>query len=279
MAGLLAGAAASAVQETAASRFALAIVADSRNRPILDVTADDFAVQEGPDTREILSVRPADYPVALVIDGGSSGAEATADFSDIRTAAGHLIERLGVDRAVALSASDPPRIIAALTDDRRTVMDRLSALEPSASVSSQVLGAIALTARTLHGTGTLFASVVVIAQSSNASDRSELETVLGPIVDSGAVVHVVERAGGAGRSGGRGGEDSALRQIATQTRGEYARIYSAASYQAALDHLADRLVSELLIEYLVPVGSKPVDVKIGVKLPGAHVRGLGVAPR
>ena len=31
----------------------------------------------------------------------------------------------------------------------------------------------------------------------------------------------------------------------------------------------------MMIEYLVPVGSKPIDVKVGVRIPGARVRGLG----
>jgi hypothetical protein len=35
----------------------------------------------------------------------------------------------------------------------------------------------------------------------------------------------------------------------------------------------------MMIEYLVPVGSKPSDVKVGVRIVGARVRGLGVAPR
>jgi hypothetical protein len=52
-----------------------------------------------------------------------------------------------------------------------------------------------------------------------------------------------------------------------------------ASYQPAFDRLAARLTTELLLEYIVPIGSKPADVKIGVRLPGARVRGLGVAPR
>ena len=56
-------------------------------------------------------------------------------------------------------------------------------------------------------------------------------------------------------------------------------MYSPASYQPALDRLSERLTSEMMIEYLVPPGSKPVDVKVGVRLAGAKVRGLGVAPR
>ena len=37
--------------------------------------------------------------------------------------------------------------------------------------------------------------------------------------------------------------------------------------------------AEMMIEYLVPVGSKPVDVKVGTRVLGARVRGLGVAPK
>ena len=39
------------------------------------------------------------------------------------------------------------------------------------------------------------------------------------------------------------------------------------------------VTSEMMIEYLVPVGSKPNDVRVGVRVVGAKVRGLGVAPR
>jgi hypothetical protein len=98
-----------------------------------------------------------------------------------------------------------------------------------------------------------------------------------PVVDSGAILHVIANRSIA--SGGGSRARPALRGLVDQTRGEYTTIYSAASYQAALDRLADRLTNELMIEYLVPVGSKPNDVKVGVRLIGARVRGLGVAPK
>jgi hypothetical protein len=64
-----------------------------------------------------------------------------------------------------------------------------------------------------------------------------------------------------------------------QTHGDFTAIYAAASYQPATDRIVTRLTTELLVEYIVPVGSKANDVKIGVRFPGARVRGLGVAPR
>jgi len=39
------------------------------------------------------------------------------------------------------------------------------------------------------------------------------------------------------------------------------------------------MATEIMIEYLVPPQSKASDVKIGVRIPGARVRGFGVAPR
>ena len=45
--------------------------------------------------------------------------------------------------------------------------------------------------------------------------------------------------------------------------------YKAKIDLSVLDRLADRLTSEMMIEYLVPVGSKPKDVKVGVRIVGA----------
>ena len=102
---------------------------------------------------------------------------------------------------------------------------------------------------------------------------------LAAIVDSGAIVHVVvsRPAAGGGAAAVTPRDADMLRSLADQTHGQFTPIYAAASYQVALDHLADRLSSEMLIEYVVPAGAaRTTDVKLGVRLPGAHVRGLGV---
>jgi len=130
----------------------------------------------------------------------------------------------------------------------------------------------------IRSTGSLFSAIVIVSATPIDASRNPQDEMIAQVVDSGAILHViVNRA--AQSSGGDIRPGPALRAIAEQTRGEYTTIYSAASYQAALDRLADRLTSELMIEYLVPVGSKPNDVKVGVRLVGARVRGLGVAPK
>jgi hypothetical protein len=264
--------------QTAASRLMLAAVTDARGRTIVDIGADDFVVQEGGASREILSVRVADYPIIVVLDTQASSA---GDFALIQRAAVHFIERLGNERPVIVASSGAnARLLATFDDDRKTVLERVNALAPdtgdqgASGARASALAGAALAANTLHATGSLFSSIVILSTAVGEPGEATAETV-GPIVEAGAIVHVIAQR----PPGSTDRPALTLRSIATQTRGEFTPIYSAASFQAALDRLVDRLSSEMLIEYLVPPGSKPADAKIGIRVPGARVRGLGVAPK
>ena len=86
------------------------------------------------------------------------------------------------------------------------------------------------------------------------------------------MVHVVEHRPPTAVQ--RGGD---LQSLAVQTRGQFTSIFSSASFQVALDRLADQLASELMIDYIVPGNAPPnEDVTVGVKIPGARVVGMGV---
>jgi len=258
---------------TGASRLVLASATDQRGRALVDVGADDFVVQEGTVTREVLSVRVADYPIVVLLDAGA-GAE---DFSLMQKAAVHFIERLGAERPVIAGVfGGPPKLIATFDDDRQAVLERVNALTPAASEGSQLFSGLALASQTLHATGSLFSAAVALSATplSEGHDGESPDDAIGRVVEGHAIVHII---GNQKMAGGR--TMQALRGLVEQSRGEYTPIYAAASYQAALDRLADRLSNELLIEYLVPPGSKPNDVKVGIRIPGVRVRGLGVAPR
>src|SRR5258705_2922570 len=111
--------------QTGASRVALATVADPRGRPLLDVGADDFVIQEAGAEREILSVRPADYPIVVMLDTGS---DARVDLPMIRKAATHFIERIG-QRPLAIGTfGGAPALLTGLDDERETGMAALYAL-------------------------------------------------------------------------------------------------------------------------------------------------------
>jgi hypothetical protein len=269
---LLVGAAAqpSASRQIGASRFALAAVTDGRGRPVVDVGADDFMIEEAGQAREILSVRVADYPVVVVVDNGTAG---RSDFLWIQKAVTRLLERLGPRPVGLVTIGGPPKLVASFEDDRAVVLERLASIEAAAASDSRPLAGAVLAAETIRASGAFFSAILVIAASPIESSNHADQEVAAPLIDSGAVMHVVLNQTSIGAS------DARLRTLARQTHGEFTPIYTSGSYQPAVDRLADRLTTEMLVEYLVPVGSRPLDVKIGVRLPGARVRGLGVAPQ
>jgi hypothetical protein len=267
-----------ALTQTGASRFALATVLDPRGHAVVDVSADDFVVQEAGASREILSVRVADYPVAVLVDNGVA---ARGDYRQIQKAVARFVERLGPRPVAIVSLGLPPGLVASFDDERSVVLKRLQGLS-SSSALSQPLRASALAAERISSTGALFSTLIVITASPLETSGVEADSLIAPVIDSRAVVHVIARneTDATQVIDGTGSQPlGPFRGLAEQTRGLYATIYSAASYQPALDRLADRLTTELMIEYIVPVGSKASDVKVGVRIPGARVLGLGVAPR
>ena len=261
--------------QTGASRVSLAVVTDPRNRPVVDIGADDFVIQEAGAAREVLSVRPADYPIVILFD---TSAGARDDVATIRKAVERFIDRIG-DRPVAVGTfGDTPVMIATFEDDRSALGPKLDAAIANPHGQSVLTRGAALGGQTIRAVQPLFAAIVIVSAAPLDEMPDTSEEVLAPIIDSGAVVHVIANRAGTG-AGAAARAVTAIRSLAEQTHGDFTSIYTAASYQSALDRLADRLSTEMMVEYLVPNGSKPIDVKVGVRIPGARVRGLGVAPR
>ena len=257
-------------------RAVLATVVDARGRTIVDLDVDDFIVEESGEPREVFGVRIADYPVVVLLD---NGAEAKSDFEAIRRAAERFVGRIG-DRAVALGTlADPPDLLTTFDDTREAVLEAVAQMPLSASPWLLPLQAIANGAQAIRDSGASFAAIIVVSSPSSLARETEPPALLTPILQTGAKVHVVARRpadGGAQATTAR--FEALLREISGQTQGQFTPIYSAGSYVVALDRLADRMAVEMLVEYYVPPGS-PIDptVRVGVRVPGARVLGLGVA--
>ena len=271
---LCAAAVPTASQQIGASRTVLGTVVDNRNRPIIEFSPDDFVVREMGQPREVLAVRVADYPIAVVLDNGSGSA---TDFDAIRRAAARFIGRVG-HRPIAVAVADPPRLIATFDDDRAAVAARVEALTAPSQSAGGLFQTIVNSARAIQETGTPFSAVVVMTGGTTSPIPDEFLT---PILESGAAVHVVVNRRPVSASGGPPDRSTeTLRALADQTRGQFTTIYTSASYQVALEHLADRMATEIMIEYLVPSGSSTGnDVRLGIRIPGAKVNGLGVSSR
>jgi hypothetical protein len=255
------------------ARTVLAAVVSGQGRPVVDVGLDDFVVTEGNAARDILDVHVADYPLAIVLD---DRAEFASSITAVGAAARRFIQRVGERPVALLRLSSGSQPLVTLDTERSTLLDRLAEITPGAVAETDPLETIARAAALLKATGAPFSAVIVVAAGpvdASAPVRGEL---LPQIIDSGAAVHVVQAQPPSPEAAAAPDAPDLMRLIADQSRGQFTAIFSSASYDAALDRLADRLAIELMIQYLVPAGPRVGDVRVGVRMPGARVVGLGV---
>jgi hypothetical protein len=265
-------------QQTMSSRVLLATVA-AGNHALVELGPDDFVIEEGGATRDVVDMHVADYPLVVLID---NSAAARNDLDAIRDAAARFVSRVG-ERAVAVGTlADSPAILASFDDERAKVLAAIRAVSVDPSAGLMPLEAIARAVTAIETAGTAFSAIVVISARPIEPAEIGSSDLLTPILASRASVHVIaRRSAAAAEPGGptrTDGDGDVLRQLANLTRGQYTTIYSPASYGIALDGLADRLAAEVMIEYVVPPGQGARgDVRVGVKIPGARVTGLGVS--
>jgi hypothetical protein len=278
-AAVIAGPAAHARQQKTASRLVLATVTDAQNRALADLGPDDFVVTENGRAREVVAVYQADYPVIVVVDNST---EARSDFDAIRSAVNRFLSRIG-ERFVGVGTlANPPALLTSLEDDRSAVLARLDRLTAGPSSVLMPIEAVAVAVEAVRENGSPFSAVVVV--SAHAIDAAQPQNIrlLPEIFESGAIVHVLSRSSPATTPRGRAYaprlQGDLLRDLADQTRGYFTTVFSAPSYGVALNNLADRMGTEVMVEYVAPPGP-PLEgeVQIGVRIPGAHLRALRVS--
>ena len=266
MAAVIAGGAPSAGQQTPASRLVLASVTDGQGRPLVDLDPDDFVISENGQRCEVVAAFGADYPVIVLVDNSS---EARNDLDAIRAAAVGFLSRLG-ERLVAVGTlTDPPAMLTSFDDERSAVLARLEQLSASQTSMLMPIEAVALAAKAVKENGSPFSAIVVVSAHSIDAAQPQNTRLLPDIFDSGAAVHIVSRSSARLQA-------DLLRDLADQTRGNFTTVFSTPSYAVALNNLADRLGTEMMVEYFAPPGPAG-EVQIGVRIPGAHVRGVRVS--
>jgi hypothetical protein len=261
------------------SRLVLASVSDGQNHPLVDLGPDDFVISENDDAREVVTVYPADYPIVVLIDNST---DARSDLQAIRSAVRRFLSRIG-QRFVAIGTlANPPAMLTELNDDRSAVLAALDRLTVSPTTVLMPIEAVAGAAQKVRENGSPFSGIVVVSAHQIDATAPQNTRLLPEIFESSAIVHVVSRSAPATAPRGRAYsprlEADLLRDLADQTRGYFVTVFSAPSYGVALNNLADRLSTEMIVEYLASPGPLPPgEVRVGVKVPGAHVRGLGVS--
>src|SRR5258708_31411319 len=138
----------------------------------------------------MVSVRPADYPIVLLLD---TGIDARGDFPMIRKAAAHFIERIGQRPLAIGTLGGVPALVTGLDDERETVMARLAALEPDTNAPSALLEGASLAAQTSRGTGPLFSAIIVLSSAPLDASQRPPAALIASIIDSIALLRVVQK--------------------------------------------------------------------------------------
>src|SRR5579862_3384905 len=158
-----------AFQQLGASRTALVSVADQRVRAIVDIELDDFVVREAGQPREVLSVRVADYPIAVILDNGPGTG---TDFGPMREAAARFIGRVG-HRPIAVAASSSSKLVATFDDERAAVLDAVNKTMPNSS-GDGLFDAVVKAAQAISESGSPFSAIVVLSRDPDATVSREL---------------------------------------------------------------------------------------------------------
>jgi VWFA-related protein len=163
-------------------------VTDNFNRAIPGLTSSDFEVVEGGEKREILSVRPVEAPVNLVLLLDVSGSvENYVNF--IRKAAREFVETVDKnDRISIVTFRDDVKVLAEFTTDKSQLsasVDSFDAGGPTAYYDA--LGyALSESLRPLKGERT---AIVVLTDGDDNRSFLPFNSLIGAIEESGALIY------------------------------------------------------------------------------------------
>ena len=266
------------------TRYALARVLAESGKPLLNAPAsDDLVVEEDGERRTVISVAPAAYPVAVLLD--TSGF-ARDDFFRLREAATHFVRSLR-DREVAVyTFGDRSARLTPFTRDTKALARAVETTFAADGGEVHVIDAFIEAAEEIGRLTPMVSTIVVVSGGGRDRSRRNLQDLREPLSRSHAIVRVVDRRrpqASTARSGGRDqavqtalGDEDILREFVERTQGQFIQIAGASGYQAALDQALEQMASEWIVAYEGLAQPHSRSVRLGIRLPGATIRGIGL---
>jgi VWFA-related protein len=259
---VLAGAAA----EPHARRVYVTVV-DANGAAVTDLGPADFVVKEGGKVRDIVKAGPATglLQIAILVDDNGTGI--------FRYAVGKFIEPLLGRAEFAISTvTGQTQKLVDYTTNARALSEALGKLNvrPATNDGGQLLDGIAETAQDLERRKA--PRPVILALTVGGEEHSTLPAhhVLNRLRESGAALHVILIVSSTLRSQANPstpaallGENMNLGEVLgdgpKQSGGHRDEIVAAAGLAGGLEHLADALRHQYVVDYTLPDGVKPSD--------------------
>jgi hypothetical protein len=270
------------VRAQAQQRVIYASAVDDKGAPVANLGPSDFVVREDRETREILSVRPADDPmqIALLVDNSQAADPYIRDLRDGLTA---FIDAIGADptgarhQVAVITIGERPTINTDYTTDLEQAKKGAQRIFSTPGSGAYLLDAIIETSNGIQkreAPRPVF--VAVITAGIDLSDRA-YQSVLEPLRDAGASFNVLV----VGRPISGDQDRMMVLDLGTRdTGGRYDTVLAASGLSSRMKVLADELTHQYKVTYARPDRLIPPDrVSISSARPGITVRGkVGNAP-
>jgi len=277
------GAAGAALLATSAgiTRTVYVTATDSKGALVTDLTAADFSIKEGGKEREVVKAEAATAPMqlAIIVDDNGTGMFRYGLAQFLQKLLGHGEFAISTVVGQAMKIQD----YTTSTDALSTALQKL-APRPSTPDGGQLIEGIAESAKELLKRKAVRPVIVALTVGGEEHSPQSAHDVLNSLKDSGASLHVISVAGGTVRStvqssnpgdalDGTLNLGEVLGDGPKQSGGRRDEIVATAGLIAGLQRLADELLQQYVVSYVLPDGVKPNErVNITVKRKGVTLR-------
>jgi hypothetical protein len=263
------------------NRTVLVTVTDRGGAPVTDLTPADFVVKEGGKEREIVKAERAKARLRLAVGIEERLAPDTA----VRLGVFEFVKRIASAAEISvITIGLANRTVVDFTSDPAALVGGINTLTLNAVRESNLAEGILEIVEGFIAKKPERPAIVVVAIAGGPTS-TDPRNVLAKLGDSGATLHTVA-LGGAGMSsapvGGlsdEGGRDQVLGDGPKQSGGRHLTANATAGVPKALQQIADDLLSQYAITYVLPDGVKPTKrISITTKRRGVTLRAPSTIP-
>jgi VWFA-related protein len=263
------------------NRTVLVTVTDRGGAPVTDLTPADFVVKEGGKEREIVKAERAKARLRLALGIEERLAPDTA----VRLGVFEFVKRIASAAEISvITIGLANRTVVDFTSDPAALVGGINTLTLNAVRESNLAEGILEIVEGFIAKKPERPAIVVVAIAGGPTS-TDPRNVLAKLGDSGATLHTVA-LGGAGMSsapvGGlsdEGGRDQVLGDGPKQSGGRHLTANATAGVPKALQQIADDLLSQYAITYVLPDGVKPTKrISITTKRRGVTLRAPSTIP-
>lgn len=249
----------SSVPAAPTNRTVYVTVTDRQGAPVTDLTPADFVVKEGGKEREVVKAEPATARIRLAL----AVEERLTQDSAVRLGIYEFVKRVMNAAEISLiTIGLANTTVVPYTTDPNPLVDAINKFSLNASRESNVSEGILEIAETFAKNRAERPAIVVVAIGGGQASVDS-RTVLNKLSESGATMHAATLAGGGmaggpvGRLSDESGVDQVLGDGPKQAGGRQIDANATAGLPKALQQIADDLLAQYAITYVLPDGVKP----------------------